>query len=154
MVVDFVPKGFHDKHWTITNVLVTRRSIELAKRVALEFGSIIIKQCKNSSYKQISANLQFYISNSLLSHQKIIVSYIFKYFNFMFLKKSTNKRNLHSLFHLLFSEIFCTMGYRNFCAPWYRKISVKRRWNNFNKVNSQIYLNWVFKKSLKYEFCT
>ena len=45
---------------------------------------------------------------------------------------------LTSLFHLLFTEIFCTEGHRNFCTevvlqkflwPSVQKISVKRRWN-------------------------
>ena len=43
-----------------------------------------------------------------------------------------------NLFHLLFTEIFCTKGHRNFCTeaflhkclyPSVQKISVKNRWN-------------------------
>ena len=49
-----------------------------------------------------------------------------------------NNRFYNSLFHLLFTEIFCTKGHINFCTeallqkflyPIVQKISVKSRWN-------------------------
>ena len=99
MVVDFMPKGFNDKHWSIAHVLVTRRSIELAKRVALEFGSIIIKQCKNSSYKQISTYL--YTKFSIVASKN--------HSDFKLKNNSSNKRNFHKSKFVKSNQVFQTL---------------------------------------------